>query len=200
LTNANVTLSAAQYGNAIIDFTGTLTGNVVITFPTTGQWTLYNGTTGAFTVTVTNGGGATFAIPQGATIEVISSGATTGMLASSTASPVRFQSPAYSYSVTALGSVSGTQTLNLGTASEFTMTITGATTIAFTNTLLSGTSEVVYIRFTNAGSAAITWPASTKFAGATAPTFTASGVDVVGVKYDTTTSTYMVFVVGLAVG
>lgn len=196
LTNANVTLTAAQYGSAIIDFTGTLTANVVVTFPATGQWTLFNNTTGAFTVTVSNGSGATFAVPQGATTEAISSGST-GMLPSSSASPVRFQSPAYSYSVSALGSVSGTQTLNLGTATEFTMTITGATTLAFTNTLLAGTSEVVYIRFTNAGSAAITWPSGAQFAGGTAPTFTASGIDLIGVKYDTTSSTYFVFVIGL---
>jgi hypothetical protein len=111
----------------------------------------------------------------------------------------RVQSVASSYTVVALGSVSGTQTLDLATATEWTMTITGATTLAFTNTLGAGLSEVVYLRFTNAGSAAITWPASTKFAAATAPTFTASGTDVVGVKYDTTTSTYMVFVIGLAI-
>jgi hypothetical protein len=199
LTNANVTLSAAQYGNALITFTGALTANVVITFPTSGQWTLFNSTTGAFTVTVSNGSGATFAVPQTTTMEVISSG-TTGMQASSTSSPVRFQSPTYSYLVSALGSVSGTQTLNLAAATEFTMTITGATTIAFTNTLGTNIAEVVYIRFTNAGSAAITWPASTKFANLTAPTFTTSGVDMVGVKYDVATSTYMVFVVGLNIG
>lgn len=195
LTSANVTLSAVQYGNAIIDFTGALTANIVVTFPATGQWTLFNNTTGAYTVTVSNGSGATFAVPQGATTEAISSGST-GMLPSSSASPVRFQSPAYSYGVTALASAA-TQTLNLGTATEFTMTITAATTIAFTNTLLAGTSEVVYIRFTNAGSAAITWPTGTQFAGGTAPTFTTSGIDLVGVKYDSTSATYFVFVIGL---
>jgi hypothetical protein len=100
----------------------------------------------------------------------------------------------------ALGSVSGTQTLNLATATEYSMTITGATTLQFTNTLGANTAEVVYIRFTNAGSASITWPASTKFANKVAPTFTASGIDLVGVIYDTVTSTYMVFVVGLNIG
>jgi hypothetical protein len=80
------------------------------------------------------------------------------------------------------------------------MTITGATTLAFTNTLPANDSQIVLIRFTNAGSAAVTWPASTKFAAKTPPTFTVSGVDVVGVLYDTATSTYMVFVVGLNVG
>jgi hypothetical protein len=196
LTSANVTLSATQYGNAIIDFTGTLTANVVVTFPATGQWTLVNNTTGAFTVTVSNGSGATFAVPQGATMEAISSGSA-GMLPSSSASPVRFQSPAYSYGVVALGSISGTVTVNLSAASEFTMTITGATTFAFTNTLLSNTSEVVIFRMTNAGSANISWPTGTQFAAGTAPVFTASGIDVIGVKYDSTTAGYFVFALGL---
>lgn len=111
----------------------------------------------------------------------------------------RTQSDAYSYTVSALGNVSGTKTMDLAAAGEFTMTITGATTFAFTNTLAASRSEVVYLRITNGGSATITWPASTKFAAATAPTLTASGTDLLGVKYDTTTSTYMVFVIGLAI-
>jgi hypothetical protein len=112
----------------------------------------------------------------------------------------RVQSPAYSYTVNAIGNASGTQTLNIGLYSEFTMTIVGATTIAFTNTLGSNVTQTIYIRFTNAGAFSITWPASTKFANKTAPTFTGSGVDLVGVTYDTVTSTYLVFVIGLNVG
>jgi hypothetical protein len=112
----------------------------------------------------------------------------------------RVQSPSYSYTVEPLGSVSGTQTLNLSAASEFTMTITGATTLAFTNTLGANLSQIVVIRFTNAGVGNIAWPASTKFAAKTPPVFTVSGTDVLGVMYDTTTSTYMVFVIGLNVG
>jgi hypothetical protein len=105
-----------------------------------------------------------------------------------------------SVTVIALGSVSGTQTLNLASASEWTMTITGATTFAFTNTLGANETEVVYLRLTNPGAAVITWPAGTQFAAKTAPTFTASGVDLVAVQYDTTTSTYMVFVIGQNIG
>jgi hypothetical protein len=118
----------------------------------------------------------------------------------SASSPVitgRTQSDSYSYTVSALGNVSGTQTLDLSAATEWTMTITGATTFAFTNTLAANRGEVVYLRVTNGGSAAITWPASTKFAAGTAPTLTSAGVDMLGVKYDVTTSTYMVFVIGL---
>ena len=106
---------------------------------------------------------------------------------------------AMSHGVTTLGSVSGTQTLNLASATEWTATITGNTTFAFSNTPVTNASQVVILRLTNAGAFTIAWPASTQFVGAVAPTFTAAGVDVVGVKYDTVTSNYMVFVIGLNV-
>jgi hypothetical protein len=64
LTNANVTLTAAQYSVPVLIFTGTLTANVVVTVPTTGEWIVYNETTGAFTVTLSNGTGATQVVPQ----------------------------------------------------------------------------------------------------------------------------------------
>jgi hypothetical protein len=103
------------------------------------------------------------------------------------------------YVVSALGSISGTNTLDLAAATEFTATIGGATTLAFSNAPGAGSAQVVYLRLTNAGSAVITWPANTKFAGGTAPTLTSSGVDVLAVKYDLTTTTYQVFVIGLDV-
>jgi hypothetical protein len=132
--------------------------------------------------------------------------ATTAFVATSfapLASPTftgRLQSPAFAFSTVALGNISGTNTLNLALASEWSATLVGATTFAFTNTLGTNISEVIYLRLTNAGAFAITWPASTKFAGKSAPTFTTGGVDIVGVKYDQVTSTYMVFVVGLNIG
>jgi len=103
------------------------------------------------------------------------------------------------YVVSALGSISGTNTLDLATATEFTATLTGATTFAFSNAPGAGAGQVVYLRLTNAGSTTITWPLNTKFAGGTAPTLTISGVDLLAVKYDLTTTTYQVFVIGLDV-
>ena len=95
----------------------------------------------------------------------------------------------------------GTTTINLATAQVFTATITAANTItvAFSNAPAAGQSQVVLLRLINAGSGTIVWPASTKFTGGIAPTLTVSGVDVLGVYYDVTTTTYMVFTVGLNV-
>lgn len=103
------------------------------------------------------------------------------------------------YTVSALGSISGAQTLDLAAATEFTATLTGATTLSFSNAPGAGSGQVVYLRLTNAGATTITWPANTKFAGGTAPTLTSSGVDVLAVKYDLATTTYQVFVIGLDV-
>lgn len=83
-----------------------------------------------------------------------------------------------SYTVTAKGSISGSQTLDLATARFFTATISGATTFtAFSNCPATGRAVFFTLQVTNAGSL-ISWPASVKWPGATAPTLTTSGVDV----------------------
>ncbi len=52
MTNANVTLTALQYGKPIIVISGLLTANLNLIFPNiVGEWTIINNCTGAFTVT-----------------------------------------------------------------------------------------------------------------------------------------------------
>lgn len=71
ITTANVTLSRAQALNRVLKLTGTLTGNRTLFIPHTGgaarQITIWNATSGAFSVTVkTTAGGSTGpAITQG---------------------------------------------------------------------------------------------------------------------------------------
>ena len=104
--------------------------------------------------------------------------------------------------VSALGTLTtGTTTIDLATAQVYTATITAANTItvAFSNAPSAGQSQVVLLRLTDAGGGTIVWPANTKFTAGTAPVFTVSGVDVIGIYYDVTTTTYMVFVIGLDV-
>jgi microcystin-dependent protein len=88
LTNANVTLTVpggftatpgagpTQSQNAIIRFTGTLTGNCVITFPRPGIYVVENRcTVGAFYVQLTNGGGGeVIGAPPGKAVDVYSDG------------------------------------------------------------------------------------------------------------------------------
>jgi hypothetical protein len=65
--NQDITLGAAEYANAILEFTGALTGSINVIVPLTPprQWTVFNNTTGAFSLTVKPPTGSGVAITQG---------------------------------------------------------------------------------------------------------------------------------------
>jgi len=69
--SSNVTLTRAQGLNRVYKFTGALTGNIVVSIPHTGgtarEFTVWNATSGAFTLTVktTAGGSTGIAVAQG---------------------------------------------------------------------------------------------------------------------------------------
>lgn len=64
--SSNVTLTSAQAANPLMTFTGLLTGNINVVVPTAvNQWTVYNNTTGAFSLTVKTAAGTGVAITQG---------------------------------------------------------------------------------------------------------------------------------------
>jgi hypothetical protein len=66
LTGGTVTLTAAQYGAAIINFGGALTSNLTIIVPTAAdQWLMCNYCTGAFSLTVKTAAGAGVGIAAG---------------------------------------------------------------------------------------------------------------------------------------
>lgn len=77
-----------------------------------------------------------------------------------------------------LGNVTDSKAINLNNGLAISATITGATTFSFTNVPSSG-SVVVVMQLTNGGTYTITWPASIKWAGGTAPKLTASGIDII---------------------
>lgn len=76
LTNANVTLNAAQYACGTIRLTGILTGNVTLTFPqVSGWWTVDNQTTGNFSVQlICNSGANRIGIPQSVASDIFTDG------------------------------------------------------------------------------------------------------------------------------
>jgi len=59
-----------------------------------------------------------------------------------------------------------------------TYTLSGSQTVTFTNPPASGTAGSFTMIVTNGGSATLTWPTSVDWPAATAPTLTASGVDI----------------------
>lgn len=78
----------------------------------------------------------------------------------------------------ALGSGSGTRTINLQDGNYVSATVTGATTWVFSDPLASPNACGFVLELTNGGSATVNWPTSVRWAGGTAPTLTADGVDL----------------------
>jgi hypothetical protein len=71
----DVILTAAQARNDILNFTGTLTGNINIIVPDSPQtWAVSNNTSGAYTLTVKTVSGTGVAVKQGSTITLVSDG------------------------------------------------------------------------------------------------------------------------------
>jgi hypothetical protein len=94
--------------------------------------------------------------------------------------------------VVALGSVTGTVTVDLAAGNVFTATATGNITLAFSNPPGANQTQVAYLRLTNGGAFTVTYPAGTKYASGTAPTLTASGTDLLAIFFDPASNTYVV--------
>ena len=63
--SSNVTLSASEYANGVVEFTGLLTGNINVVFPTAiNVYYIKNSTTGAFTLTCKTAAGTGVAVAQ----------------------------------------------------------------------------------------------------------------------------------------
>ncbi len=69
--NSNINLTTAQSQNLIHNLTGVLTGNINYVFPAQGGFfTIFNNTTGAYTVTATVVGGTGIAVSQGSRVNI----------------------------------------------------------------------------------------------------------------------------------
>ena len=77
-----------QYQPPNIIFTGTLSGNLAYGFPSGvgGLWTIFNNTSGAFTLTIYSGGGGSFVAPQGVRSFLVCDGTNLSLAQSSAAS------------------------------------------------------------------------------------------------------------------
>lgn len=72
----------------------------------------------------------------------------------------------------------GANAIDLSLGNYFTKTISGATTLTVSNVPTSGTVGYFILELTNGGAGAVTYPTGTKWAKGTAPTLTASGIDL----------------------
>jgi len=76
-------------------------------------------------------------------------------------------------------SSAGALEIDLALARFFHFTITEATTISFSNVPATGDAVFVVLEITDGGAISVTWPASVKWPGGSAPSLTASGVDII---------------------
>lgn len=103
----------------------------------------------------------------------------------------------YAIQGVAIGNTGATRTIDLETGNFFSATLDQACTFTFSNPAASGDFCGFSLALTNGGAFTITYPASVDFVGGTAPTLTASGLDLlVFLTYDGGT-TWLGFVAGL---
>ncbi len=105
---------------------------------------------------------------------------------------------AYGEAVNALGSGGGTRTVDLTLGNIVTATVSSSTnTFSFTNPSASGIACSFTLILTNGGSKTVNWPAAVDWAGGTAPTLTASGVDILTFVTTDGGTTWFGFAAGL---
>jgi hypothetical protein len=87
----------------------------------------------------------------------------------------------YAESVNAIGATGGgTQDIDLTLGNVVTATVDTSTNVfTFSNPPATGKSGSFTLILTNGGSQTVTWPTSVDWAGATAPTLTTAGIDVI---------------------
>lgn len=125
----NVNLTSAQAENFSYTFTGALTGNITIFWPTgAGFYSITNSTTGAYTLTVAPLGGTGFAVQQGNTASVF--------ISTNTGVAAQTENWFSTLSVSTLNvSILGVATLNVGAATGSTYTL---------NVVQAGTNQAYF--------------------------------------------------------
>jgi hypothetical protein len=84
----------------------------------------------------------------------------------------------YMLKANSLGNITGATTIDINYGNYFYATVTGSVTWTFSSPPPTANAGGFILRLTNGGSAAQIWPGSVRWPSGTAPTLTASGVDV----------------------
>jgi len=171
-----VVLTLTEYQALVLNFTGTLTANVTYQIPSGvgGQWIVYNGTTGAFTLTIDNVAvGASVAIPQGARRVVYSDGTNIYPADNSISSVGTSGNVAYSNGI----GLTGSSGLSYD-GTKLTISATTATTNADV--------EVARFDSQSSGTPAVGFGVNATFAVETTPSVTKAGMQIGTVVTDIT--------------
>jgi hypothetical protein len=148
---------------------------------------IYDGTTWAVYAQVGGNGGTAVTLDGTQTLTNKTLGATTlsGMLSAADNLINRPVLEDYAIQGVAIGNTGATRTIDLESGNFFSATLDQACTFTFSNPAASGDFCGFALALTDGDDYAVTWPASVDWVGGTAPTLTASGLDLlVFVTYD----------------
>lgn len=162
----NVTLTAVEAGNAILEFTGVITANIAVIVPTspTRSWIVKNSTTGSFTLTIKTAAGTGVACLQGKSESVFTDGTNVYQVQTD------YDSIAITGTATAPTAAPGTNTTQLATTAfvaalgalkadlaspTFTGTPAAPTATAGTNTTQLATTAFVTTAVSTAANTAV---------------------------------------------
>ena len=127
-----------------------------------------------------NGGISTTTVSSSAAITANGGNTLGGAISGADQTVSRVNLKDYGEVTNAIGSVGGgTQDVDVALGNNVTATVdTGTTTFTFSNPTASDELCGFTLFLTNGGSQTVNWPATVDFPGGTAPTLTASGVDI----------------------
>lgn len=166
-------------------------GTALTAAPTNGQLPIGNGT-GYTLATLTAGTGITVTGGAGSisiAIATMTSSTFAGLISDETGSgSLVFGTSPVITSLRGVVTAVAASTVDCATANYFTKTASGNITWVFSNAP-SGEYSFV-LRLTNGGAYTMTWPASVDWPSGTAPTLTASGVDLLGFITDDSGTTW----------
>lgn len=155
---SNVTLTDAQVSPRIIYLQGTITGPIQVTFPTATQrlWVVYNGTTGAFNLTVRGGVGSGIVVPQGYIALLYSDGSAIFQAGSGFTTPVGASLLAGAVTFANTVTASAGWTWNVGASAAFNGTgvissTGGGPALIANNDPANSASTAAAMRFNRAG-------------------------------------------------
>lgn len=182
LSNANVTLSLAQYAKPFIILSGTLTANVQLIFPALYEnWLVVNNTTGAYNITAKTAAGTGVVLSAGPNMLYCDS---TNINFSSAQLPATLAylnlnqtfTKAQRSAVTTLTDGASIN-VDFSLSNDFTVTLGGNRTLTFTNAV-AGQSGTIVVNQDGTGGRTLAYTGF-KFYGGVAPTLTmtASAVD-----------------------
>ena len=162
-------LTTTQYQNLYILFSGTLSANVNYQVPSGvgGQWVVYNGTSGAFTLTLSSGGGgSSVTITQGTRTLIVSDGTNVTLSVNTVTSPggadtsIQFNQSGVFGGSSNLAWNYGTNTLGVTGAANISGNVGIGTTTPISRLTVSANNNAtdgLYVTNTSTGASAQAW-------------------------------------------